>query len=260
VGYQEEFVIKGRWLPEKIGNLLKELVRPFVRYALRRATVIAAVSTYSEKRAQAFTSVPTVIIPNGVDTEKFVPDPHKEKKWTICTTSTLIPRNGLDVLIKSFYRLAQKHDNSQLWIAGEGPLKTKLMELVDNLKLNNKVEFLGTVPHSEIPRLLNRAHLFVRPSRAEGFGVSFVEAMACGVPVVTCPSGGILDFVKNGETGMLVPQDDPEALFRAMERLILSPKDYAHISETALKLVKDHYAWSSIVEKVDKRYRELAEL
>ena len=83
--------------------------------------------------------------------------------------------------------------------------------------------------------------------------------MACGLPVVTCPSGGILDFVKEGETGRLVPPNDPEALAKAVTELMKNTTSYDHISKQALILVKERYSWESIVDRVEEIYQDIVE-
>lgn len=161
----------------------------------------------------------------------------------IITTSSLIPRNGIDTLIKACRLL--KID-WQLTIAGDGPERKKLEQLASGFP----VKFLGRVENTKIPQLLKKSNIFIRPSRFEGFGSSFIEAMAAGLPVVGTPVGGIVDFLVDNKTGFLVPADDPEALTQKIEYLHFHPKTTAKIASAGQKFVKENYSWSRIASKV----------
>lgn len=255
LSYKEELVIKNKFLPAPVKRLIQELLRPLAQYALKRASISACVSHYSETKSLKLGAPKTTIVPNGVDTNKFFPNPQrKENEYWISTTSTLIPRNGIDTLIKAFALASQKNSKLRLKIAGLGPLEKELKNLTRKLKMNKKVSFLGGLKHAQVPQFLNQSHIFVRPSRFEGFGVSFVEAMACNVPVITCPSGGIIDFITHDKTGILVKPDQPQALAEAILDLIKDQNKYAAIQEAALTLVKEKYSWDKIVEKVEEVY------
>ena len=116
------------------------------------------------------------------------------------------------------------------------------------------MEFLGTLRHEAIPELVKKSHVFVRPSRFEGFGVSLIEAMALGTPVITCPVGGIVDFVTNDETGLLVPPDNPEELSKAIIRVFEDAEKMKIIVKKARKLVEERYDWKNIAKKVEDAY------
>jgi glycosyltransferase involved in cell wall biosynthesis len=262
LAHREELVIKNHLLPKFVKSLIQKSLDPFARYGLKQASVLAPVSTYSQDRSKDFSNVRSQIVPNGVDTSFFRPEPNqpdtsKGEPFTICTTSTLIPRNGIDTLIQGFALFHKTCPESQLLIAGEGPLKPELDREIARLEIGQAVKFLGTISHAQVPPLLNRSHLFVRPSRAEGFGVSFVEAMACRLPVITCPSGGIVDFVKDRETGMLVPPNDPQALAEAMITLQKDQDLLAKISQNAYQMVKAKYNWQKITDDVESLYCSL---
>ena len=265
LAYKEELVLPLPFVPAFINRWIQETLKPIAQYALRRASALACVSTYSKTRSlEMAPRARAEIVPNGVDTSQFYPPTDAkargiEKRFKIVTTSTLIPRNGIDILIRAFGLLMREHPHAHLTIAGEGPLEKELRALVKQLRIDQHVDFIGTLRHDQVPDLLRQSDLFVRPSRAEGFGVSFIEAMACGLPVVTCPSGGILDFVKEGETGRLVPPNDPEALAKAVTELMKNTTSYDHISKQALILVKERYSWESIVDRVEEIYQDIVE-
>lgn len=252
LAYKEEMVLKGAWkfLLSK-GLWALELQ---IKKALKSADICACVSKYSQKNAVKMGAKNTVLIPNGIDLKKFKFYEGKHEKFLISTTSTLIPRNGIDILIEAMPEVIAEFPNCRLKIAGEGPMEGQLKKRVKELGIKKNVEFLGTLEHSKIPELVKKSHLFVRPSRFEGFGVSFVEAMALGTPVVTCPVGGIVDFVENGETGLLVPPENPKELSRSMIFAFKNTKKMSEIIKKARKLVENRYSWGKIADEVEKAY------
>lgn len=258
LAYYEELVLNVPLLPRSLQHSFQHLLKPFAKFALKYADVTAAVSTYSENASTKLGAKDTCIVPNGVHVKRFSPEDNRPKDhFVITTTSTLIPRNGVDILLEGFRLFHEHHPNSVLEIAGAGPLQSELEEFVAQHNLGSAVTFLGTLPHHEVPALLNRSHVFVRPSRFEGFGMSFVEAMACKIPVVTCPVGGIVDFVTDRKTGMLVPVEDPQAVCDALVELHDNPALRDSIVEQAYDMVCSTYDWQSIVDRVENAYREL---
>ena len=255
LAYKEELVFSG----PKILSWLSQLLIPMVKYTLKNSVVVAAVSNYSLVNCQKMGAKNCVLIPNGVDTQLFFPEAKDASVGSphIVTTSTLIPRNGIETLIRAFGLLLEGVGNARLTIAGEGPLERELKELARELGIEDKVRFLATLPHEEVPELLHSADLFVRPSIYEGFGMSFIEAMACGVPVVACPVGGVVDFLTDRETGILVPPNDPPSLKEAMLGLLNDRELYGSIRTKALELARDRYSWDSIAARVNDVYKQL---
>lgn len=167
--------------------------------------------------------------------------------YKIITTSSLIPRNGIDTLIAACVLL--KID-WELTIAGDGPLKDHLENQAIKLGIINRVNFMGRVSSDLVPSLLATSHLFVRVSRHEGFGNSFIEAMAAGIPVIGTPVGGIVDFLFDNKTGFIVPVDDPKSLAEKIE--FVAKNNNKAIIATAKKFVEDNYDWDIIAKKVLK--------
>jgi phosphatidylinositol alpha-1,6-mannosyltransferase len=256
LAYKEEMVLKGAWkfLLSK-GLWALELQ---IKNALKSADICACVSKYSQTNAIKMGAKNTVLIPNGIDLTKFKFYDGKRQEFLISTTSTLIPRNGIDILVEAMPKVIVEFPNCRLKIAGEGPMEAQLKKRVKELKIAKNVEFLGTLEHSKIPDLVKKSHLFVRPSRFEGFGVSFVEAMALGTPVVTCPVGGIVDFVEDKETGLLVEPENSDQLSRSIIFAFKNPKKMSSIVKKARNLVEDRYDWTQIAEKVEKAYFKIA--
>ncbi len=251
LAYKEEMVLRGRVM-RMLGWFWLKLAERWARIGLKESAVCGCVSRYSEKRAIEMGAGKTVIVPNGVDTEVFRPAKDAVDGFKVVTTSTLIPRNGIDTLVRAFRMVKKEFPEATLEIAGEGPMEDELRSLA-----GEGVKFLGTIAHKEVPDLLRSADLFVRPSRFEGFGVSFIEAMACGVPVITCPSGGIVDFVVDGETGVLVPPDKPDELANAMIGVLRDRGKLSNLKKNALKMVRERYSWDKVVDKIEESYKAI---
>ena len=172
----------------------------------------------------------------------------------IITTSSLIPRNGIDTLIQACGLLKIKW---QLTIAGDGPERQKLEELAEKLEIRPKVQFLGRVLNSKIPQLLKTSDIFVRPSRFEGFGASFIEAMAVGLPTIGTPVGGIVDFLTDNKTGFMVLPDKPIELAKKIEFIHDHPKLAKKVASAGQKLVRQKYNWDKIADKVFEQWKIL---
>lgn len=170
------------------------------------------------------------LIPSGIDLERFRPlaEASAEARLeararlgvapgerVVGSAASLHPRKGQDVLIRAAARLATP---PLLLLAGTGPARAGLEALAARLGVQARVRFLGQV--EPVEPLLAALDLFCLPSRKEGLGVAALEAMAAGLPVVASAVGGLAESVLPEETGLLVPPDDPEALARALERLL----------------------------------------
>lgn len=172
--------------------------------------------------------------------------------FKIITTSSLIPRNGIDILIKACRFLTF---NFELVVAGDGPEEEFLKKLAKGLP----IKFLGRIPNKRVPSLLATSHLFVRPSCFEGFGSSFIEAMVAGIPVIGTPVGGITDFLKNNKTGFLVPVDDPKNLAKKINYIYLHSKESRKIALVGKKFVKRNYDWDKIALRVLEVFKKITD-
>ncbi len=131
--------------------------------------------------------------------------------------AALAPHKSQTTLLKSAALLREQAPRLVIWIAGEGSLRDSLTAEHARLELGDRVRFLGF--RDDIPDLLRAADLFVLSSYLEGLGTSILDAMAAGLPVVATSVGGVPEIVKDGETGILVPPLEPEALAHALARM-----------------------------------------
>jgi glycosyltransferase involved in cell wall biosynthesis len=131
----------------------------------------------------------------------------------------MYPRKGLGTLLTAMARLRVAHPQARLRLVGQCPEEQHLRRLAARLGLGDTVAFLGHVPLPALAAEYANADVFCLPSRQEGFGIVYLEAMAAGLPVVACRSSAVPEVVADGDTGLLVPPLDPGALAVALARL-----------------------------------------
>jgi glycosyltransferase involved in cell wall biosynthesis len=173
----------------------------------------------------------------GLDHTLYFPSVHKAPTPTILYLGRLKRYKRLDLLLRTMPQILQACPNASLWIAGQGDAQGPLEHLVARLGLSGHVTLLGFVDEREKVRLLQQAWVFVSPSMTEGWGLSVLEANACGTPAVVFNVPGLRDAVLDGQTGLVLPDGDLSGLSRGIA-LILQD---ASLRE---QLRRDAIAWS----------------
>lgn len=244
------------------------LIALFWKWGVKSADRIQTISNYLKELAVSFGALPDKIevVPNGVDIAMFQhPDPIEPEDIkssfgitvddkVIFTASRLVHKNAVDVLIQSMQFLKTP---TKLVIAGGGEEEEKLKSLARALGLLDRVHFAGAVPYDMIPAYFSIAHVFVRPSRSEGLGIGFLEAMASGLPVVATRVGGIRDFLVDGETGLAVNVDDAADVAAKIDMLLADPVLRQKLIANGRKLVEEKYQWSKIAAEMSKIFDKL---
>ena len=162
------------------------------------------------------------VIYNGVDSNRLTPSPAERAEYPLFVyLGRLKKYKRVDVVVKAFAAL--NVSEARLEIAGTGDYRARLEGLVKSLDLGGHVRFLGFIPEDEKVHLLRRAWASALASPKEGWGISNLEAAACGTPVIAANSPGIRESVVDGETGFLVPPGDAAAMTAAMRGLVESP-------------------------------------
>jgi len=249
---------------ESICYLEKSLRKRMVINTLKSVDHIIAVSNdMKEKVVQEYgvERKKVTVIPNGIDPKKFFRtnklDAQKQcglelgSKY-ILALSRLSPEKGLDSLIKAF--LGVSRQDTTLLIVGDGPLKSKLEEMVKDLGISKKVLFFGAVPHDETVKWYNAADVFCLPSLWEGCPNVVIESLACGIPIVASNVGGIPDLIPNDSYGILVPAGDPVSLARALDDALNKEWDREKIAKFGSRNTWDHVA-EQVIEVFEKVLR-----
>lgn len=250
-------------------------VKPLLTYGIKRADEIQAISTFLLDWAhQLGYRGKGKVVPNGVDLGLFaqpVPGDIVEKTKErlakkpgdvfLVTTSRLVHKNGIDTVIAA---LAHLPEHVHFIIFGAGPLEGALKAKAAALKVEGRVQFRGELPHTDLPAALAACDIFVRPSRSEGMGNSFIEAMAAGLPVIATQEGGIADFLfdakRNPEvpaTGWAVDKDNPEQIASAVEEILANPEAVARTLAAAQVLVAEKFDWERVVRDIRALFKAL---
>jgi glycosyltransferase involved in cell wall biosynthesis len=156
----------------------------------------------------------------GLDHDRYRPSAPKSERPTVAFLGRLRKYKGVDFLLDAFQSVRRTLPDAELWIVGDGPHRGALEQRARRLGLGDSTKFLGFVPAAEKVARLSAAHVAACPSPKEGWGLTVVEANACGTAVVASRSPGLVDSVRDGETGLLVPHGDADALASALTRVL----------------------------------------
>ncbi len=230
--------------PERLAGGRWGLIRRSFRYMLTRADQVTAISTPLLALAREYGyRKRTTLIPNGVEVDRFRNrEPRSPSRPpTVITVGRLVQKNGVDTVLGAIALLMKDFPNLQCRVVGDGPGRASLERLAVDLGLGGAVRFHGSVAHDAVARHLWQSDVFVRPSRSEGMGTAFLEALAAGLPIIGTPVGGILDIIRDGETGLLTQADQPLDLAEKI-RLLLTRVDLAEgLARQGLAMVRERF-------------------
>ncbi len=263
--------------PEYIEKLMKPVWKLFVQ-GFERADYLQSISSFLQTwgMRMGFHGAAKVI-PNGVNTASFSHAYSEEEvagmkeklgkkdgDIFLVTTSRLVHKNAVDDVIRALPLLPE---HISFLIYGIGPDEEKLRALAKELSVEDRARFMGQISHAEMSLMLKACDIFIRPSRSEGMGNSFIEAMAAGLPVIATQEGGIADFLfdakRNPEkksglapTGWAVDADSPEQIAEAVKDILANPEQRAKTIETARQMVIQKYDWETVAGQMRELFRE----
>lgn len=204
------------------------------------------------------------VIPNIVDTSSFKYE-YIEKRdglFSFVSTGSLLQRKSMDILIETFYSLFKENKKVNLYIFGEGPERSKLEKMINQLSLSDQVFLMGQVDRKKIADKMRESDCFVLASRLETFGVAYIEALAMGLPVVATKCGGPEDFITE-KNGVLVPVDDMKQLAEALQFVFENSGffDRKEISKTIINKFDSQKIANQLIElyinTINKKSKEL---
>ncbi|MFZ0171311.1 MAG: glycosyltransferase family 4 protein [Acidimicrobiales bacterium] len=248
---------------------------------LAPATLVIAAGGYAAEEARRVLPgrmPPAVFVPPGVDTERFRPLTPAERSAAraalglpaagrlVVSVSRLVPRKGMDVLIKAVGLLRPSMPDLCLAIGGQGRERGRLDRLIESEGLDDAVRMLGRVADDDLPRLDGAADVWAMLCRdrwlgleQEGFGIVFLEAAAAGVPQVAGRSGGAHEAVVHGETGLVVDDPtDPAAAAAALRSLLEDPERRHRLGEAARKRAEAEFDYSLLALRLRAALEEAA--
>jgi glycosyltransferase involved in cell wall biosynthesis len=203
-------------------------------------------------------------VPNGVDVRVFrpgTPDPELQRVYGLKPSDRVlvVPRrfdhkNGVDVLLRAIPEVVRVIPQLKLLLVGDGPEREALETLVREQGIGASVVFCGSQPRDRMVRHLQLAEIAVLPSRMEAVSLAGLEAMAVGLPVVGSHVGGIPEFVRDGENGLLVPVGDPRALAAALIRLLSDEGELRALAARTRPSVESDFSWRAAAEQTLEVY------
>lgn len=202
-----------------------------------------------------------VWIPPAVNIETYFPVdkwPVKKKVLFVGAMNRGHDHKGVDVLLRAFRDVSKFHKDASLILVGTGDMVEYYQKMARDLKISESVTFKGAVDEETLIDIYRDSYVLVLPTKtiAEGFGMVLIEANACGKPVIGSRIGGIKYVIKDGETGLLVPPGDPDALADAIIHLLENPSLARMMGKKGRKMVEQNYKWQKVAEATEKILEE----
>lgn len=274
--WHEEYIIKNQARSMRFNmriDLIAAIMRLIENRMLAKASKTIIMSQFMINRVLDIHNYPEnkiVKIPGGVELDHFsLPEYGKyqtkqtaklpEHKTIFLTVRNLVPRMGLENLIKAFHQSNTLKRKSIMLIGGRGSLGDHLKNRVEKLSLNKVVRFLGRIPEKDLPKTYQAADFFVLPTeKLEGFGLVIAESMACGTPVLGTPVGAIPELLGAFDKRLLFKGSSSEDLKKLMEEVVNKPEEYSYSRESCRKFAEDNFSWNRVAALFEEAIQNLA--
>lgn len=249
------------------------VLAPLLRRAYRRSALVVAISTFTRDRLKEF-GVPAglieTILPGAAKVEAPGTAEIEDVKRAyglnghrvVLAVGRMVPRKGHATLVRAMPKILEAHPNTVLVCAGRGPCMDETSRLAEELGVADSVRLPGYVPDDHTAALYSTCDVFALPTgsdargQVEGFGLVFAEAHAYGKPVVAGRSGGVTDAVIDGETGLLVPPEDPESLAESVVMLLDDPEKAALLGRQGKDRVERELNWTHFTQRLISAFEE----
>ena len=200
----------------------------------------------------------STIVHNGVDPSLFSPNPAEGGPFDpeILIVGTLLRSKGHELVLRALGKLRASFPQLQCRIIGEGPDRARFEALARELGIGQQVQFVGRQSRSEVAEAMRRCSVFVLPSRNEGLGCVYLEAMSCGKAVIGCQGQGIDEVIEHRKNGWLIPADGLEQLVQGLSVLLGSPEVCARIGTAARQTILERFTLSHQAQQLAKIYRQ----
>lgn len=240
------------------------LVRAAERAVVRRATAIFVLSEFMRSQLSELdeqVAAAAHLIPGGVDTDRFRPDPAVRAADAsaplLFTARRLTPRTGVDRLIAAMPAILRAHPLARLAVAGTGEMGARLRDVASELGVAEHVSFLGYLSDASLVDWYRRATLVVMPTmRLEGFGLTAAEALACGTPVLATPVGALPELLEPVDPMLVATDSTHDALASTVNRLLADSARLQSAGERGHTRVTSSMGWDSIASRYLEAYEE----
>jgi teichuronic acid biosynthesis glycosyltransferase TuaC len=228
------------------------------RYVYRSACSVICVSEKVRDQVLEGAAAPvnTSVLYNGVDAQMFSPPEREPEKPVILSVGNLIPVKGHELLLRSFGAIQQQFPEHSLEIIGDGPERGRLQKLADKLGAAGRVFFRGRQSRREVADAMRRATVFALPSRYEGLGCVYLEAMSAGRPVIASMGQGIDEVIEQGVNGCLIEADYLQGLTDTLLRLLQQPEVRREMGEKARRTILQGYTLEQQAARLVRLYRK----
>jgi len=197
------------------------------------------------------------VVYNGVDPDLFSPDSEPPSDGSlVLSVGNLIPTKGHDILIRAVASLAHEFAALSLEIVGDGAERFRLETLTQRLKIVERVRFLGRQPRRQVAAAMRRCTVFALPSRYEGLGCVYLEAMSAGKPVIGCRGQGIAEIIQHGSNGFLVGTDNESELTLALAMLLRDEARRRSLGAAARGTILERFTLRQQAESLARIYWE----
>ena len=197
---------------------------------------------------------------NGIDLNVFYPDSKIQKiPFRLVTVASAdVPLKGLDYLLKALSDLVRVYSDISLSIIGEQKKGGHTERLIKKLNLEKRVNFFSNLTQANLRKTYCEAELAIIPSLYEGFGFAAIEAMACGVPLISSSGGALPEVIK--DTGIIIPPKNVKEIYNSVDFLLSSPHSAKKLAEKGLQRANSKFAWAAIAKKLEKVYYKEIEI
>lgn len=275
---RKPFIVTLHGLGTLDSSVNKNFRRKIYRYiSFKMADAVIATSGEMADVAKRFVGNKKIfIIPNGVDTDYFLAknNQNKNNKVVVLSARRLNPKNGVQYLIESVPKVAEKFSEIEFWIAGKDKLENYLKERVRDLKMENFVKFIGEIQNEDMLKYYNDADIVVFPSSAESTSIACLEAMSCEKAIVASALSAFKEMIdddkgvlvklfdredSNYDAPLTLPQERINLLADAILKLVNDKERRVYLGKKARDFVMNNYDWKILTKKVESIYKQIHE-
>ena len=239
-------------------RFLKSINTYLLRKSILEGDLVVAYSQFSRNLILKGLADPCFnrvkVVPPGVESSWFDVERKLSTDSRLLFWGRLEEEKGLPELFIALKEVTKKIKRVKLTLVGEGNQLKEYKDLVATLGLTEQVEFKGWLDAREIQNLTTQSYLGLFPSRVESFGLSVIEAMAAGLPVIAASGGAVPENIKDGVTGVLVPVNDSDALAKAIISALENPQYIETLAKVAKKVVRERFSWDKTADSMIDLY------
>jgi glycosyltransferase involved in cell wall biosynthesis len=243
---------------KQVGGYASQCCKRVTQFVYRSASRVICISEKVSEEVAAGVAAPvnTKVIYNGVNTQLFSPAPADSQSNTILSVGNLIPIKGHELLLRALGSVLPRYPHISCEIVGDGPEYHRLTRLASDCNIAGRVRFLGRQSRKQVTEAMRRCALFALPSRYEGLGCAYLEAMSTEKPVIACRGQGIDEIIRHGNNGWLIGPNQLEELIQALSVLLQNLQLRRQLGEAARRTIIRSFTSAHQAAQLAFLYRE----